>query len=356
METRLQMIRSGMQEQELDGMLITNGYNRRYVSGFTGSSGCCLLTMEAADLITDFRYVEQATKQAPFFEIVRHQADMLDMAVNRAKHHGVRRLGFEKHHLTYALFQRLEEWAGDIELVPVAGIVEEARLMKTPEEVQIIKEAAEIADKAFSHILTYIRPGMKELEVANELEFYMRSLGASGSSFDIIVASGIRSALPHGVASDKVIEDGDMVTLDFGAYYKGYCSDITRTIAVGEPGKKMREIYDIVLRAQLNGVQNIRPGMTGKEADALTRDIIAAAGYGSMFGHSTGHGLGLEVHEGPTLSARGDRPLAPGMVVTIEPGIYLEGMGGVRIEDDVLITGDGCEILTKSPKELLVIQ
>jgi Xaa-Pro aminopeptidase len=351
---KLQKIRSRMQG-ELDAFVITSGYNRRYVSGFTGSSGCCLITAQAAELITDFRYIEQATKQAQGFEIVRHEGDMLEMAVERARQHGSKRLGFEKNHLTYALFQRLQELAQEIELVPVAGIVEDARLVKTPEEVQIIKEAAEIADKAFAHILTYIKPGMTELQVANELEFYMRSLGAASSSFDIIVASGVRSALPHGVASDKVIEAGDMVTLDFGAYYKGYCSDITRTIAVGEPGEKMREIYDIVLRAQLNGVAKLKSGMTGKEADALTRDIITAAGYGPYFGHSTGHGIGLEVHEGPGLSVRGEQVLVPGMVVTVEPGIYLEGVGGVRIEDDVLITENGCEILTKSPKELLVI-
>jgi Xaa-Pro aminopeptidase len=355
MKANLQAIRSRIQEQRLDGLLITNGYNRRYVSGFTGSSGCCLLTEQNADLLTDFRYIEQATRQAPEFEIVRHGADMLETVIERARQHGAKRLGFEKNHITYALYQRLEELASDIELVPVAGIVESSRLVKTPEEVQNIKEAAKIADKAFAHILTYIKPGITELAVANELDFYMRSLGAAGVSFDTIVASGVRSALPHGVASDKVIEKGDMVTLDFGAYYKGYCSDITRTIAVGEPGEKMREVYDVVLRAQLNGVKKIKAGLTGKEADALTRDIITEAGYGSYFGHSTGHGIGLEVHEGPTLSMRGEQKLEPGMVVTVEPGIYLEGVGGVRIEDDVLITEYGCEILTQSPKELLVI-
>lgn len=355
METKLRKIRDWMKKEDVDGLLITNGYNRRYISGFTGSSGCCLLTEDAADLITDFRYIEQATRQAPWFEIVQHQAEMLEMAVERVKGHGVKRLGFEKNHMTYALYQRLAELADSIELVPVAGAVEASRLIKNADEVQIIKEATAIADKAFSHILTYIKPGVTELAVANELEFYMRSLGATSSSFDTIVASGVRSALPHGVASDKVIETGDMVTLDFGAYYKGYCSDITRTIAVGEPGEKMREIYEVVLRAQLNGVQHIKAGMTGKEADALTRDIIADAGYGPNYGHSTGHGIGLEVHEGPTLSVRGEQKLVSGMVVTVEPGIYLEGIGGVRIEDDVLITGEGCEILTSSPKELLVI-
>jgi Xaa-Pro aminopeptidase len=354
-QTKLQEIRDWMKKEGVDGLLITNGYNRRYISGFTGSSGCCLLTEDTADLITDFRYIEQATRQAPGFKIVKHQADMLETAIERAKGYGIKHLGFEKNHITYALYQRLVEFADSIELVPAAGAVEASRLIKTAEEVQIIKEAAAIADKAFSHILNYIKPGVTELAVANELEFYMRSLGATRTSFDTIVASGVRSALPHGVASDKVIETGEMVTLDFGAYYKGYCSDITRTIAVGEPGEKMREIYDVVLRAQLNGVQHIKAGMTGREADALTRDIIADAGYGSNYGHSTGHGIGLEVHEGPTLSVRGEQKLVSGMIVTVEPGVYLDGIGGVRIEDDVRITEEGCEILTSSPKELLVI-
>ncbi|GEN32835.1 M24 family metallopeptidase [Aneurinibacillus danicus] len=355
MDRKLEAIRVRMKEEGFDGLLITNGYNRRYITGFTGSSGCCLVTESAADLITDFRYIEQAIRQAPAFEIVRHQADMLETVIERAKRYGVKRLGFEKSHVTYALYQRLAELADGIKLVPVSGVVEASRLVKTADELQVIREATEIADKAFAHILNFIKPGVTELAVANELEFYMRSLGAASSSFDIIVASGARSALPHGVASDKVIEKGEMVTLDFGAYHKGYCSDITRTIAVGEPGEKMREIYNIVLRAQLNGVNKIGAGMTGKEADALTRDIILEAGYGPYFGHSTGHGIGLEVHEGPTLSVRGEQKLEPGMVVTIEPGIYLEGEGGVRIEDDVVITENGCEILTRSPKELLVI-
>lgn len=346
-----------LQEKGIDALLVTNSYNRRYISGFTGTSGLCLLASSVRELLTDFRYVEQALEQtkANGFTVVRHGADMLATVAEQVAKYGVKKLGFEKNDVSYAMYEQLCAAMPDIELLPVSGMIEEMRLIKTAREIAIIQEAADIADRAFTHMLDFIKPGRTELEVSNELEFFMRGQGATSSSFDIIVASGVRSALPHGVASEKIIEKGDMITLDFGAYYNGYCSDITRTIAVGEPGEKMREIYEIVLKAQLHGVAHVKAGMTGKEADALTRDIITAAGYGPQFGHSTGHGIGLEIHEAPGLSFRNDAVLRPGMVVTVEPGIYLEGIGGVRIEDDVVITESGCDILTKSPKELLVL-
>jgi Xaa-Pro aminopeptidase len=228
-------------------------------------------------------------------------------------------------------------------------------LIKTDAEIKILKVAADIADAAFKYILDFIRPGKTELEVSNELEFFMRRAGATSSSFDTIVASGYRSALPHGVASDKVIEIGDIVTMDYGCYYNGYVSDITRTVAVGEPDAKLREIYDVVLEAQLRGMAGIKPGLTGKQADAITRDYITEKGYGEYFGHSTGHGIGLEVHEGPGLSKKSDIILEPGMVVTCEPGIYIPGLGGVRIEDDTLITNELNEALTHSTKELIIL-
>ncbi len=243
----------------------------------------------------------------------------------------------------------------EAELVPISGVIEKLRLIKTEAEIKILKVAADIADAAFKHILDFIRPGKTELEVSNELEFFMRRAGATSSSFSTIVASGHRSALPHGVASDKVIEAGDIVTMDYGAYYNGYVSDITRTVAVGEPDAKLKEIYDIVLNAQLRGMDGFKPGMTGREADALTRDYITEKGYGEYFGHSTGHGIGLEVHEGPSLSMKSDIILEPGMVVTCEPGIYIPGLGGVRIEDDTHITKDGNEALTHSTKELIIL-
>ena len=229
------------------------------------------------------------------------------------------------------------------------------RLIKDNHELSILKEAADIADAAFKHILDYIKPGLMELDVANELEFFMRKSGATSSSFDIIVASGWRSALPHGVASNKVIEKGDFVTMDFGALHKGYVSDITRTIAVGEPSDKLKEIYDVVLESQLRAMDQIKPGLTGIQADAIARDYITEKGYGEYFGHSLGHGIGLEVHEGPGLSYRSETKLVPGMVVTVEPGIYLPSIGGVRIEDDTLITESGNETLTHSTKDLIIL-
>jgi Xaa-Pro aminopeptidase len=348
-------LREKMRTENLVGFVVTNPYNRRYLSGFTGTSANLVITSHSAQLITDFRYVEQAGQQAPDFTVVRHERDILQCVGEEVKKQGVKRLAFEQDYVTYALYQKLAGCTQGVELVPVQGMIEELRLIKTPEEIKVIKEAAHIADQAFAHILEFIKPGVTERQVANELEFTMRRLGATASSFDTIVASGPRSALPHGVATDKSIQSGELVTLDFGAYYQGYCSDITRTIAVGKPDPKLEEIYSIVLKAQLNGVQNIRPGMRGIEGDALTREIIREAGFAEYFGHGTGHGVGLEIHEGPTLSPRGEQKLEPGMVVTVEPGIYLPGLGGVRIEDDVVITEQGCDVLTSSPKEFIIL-
>jgi Xaa-Pro aminopeptidase len=352
---KLEKLRSSFSANGIDGMLITSTYNRRYMTNFTGSAGVVLITADKAQFITDFRYVEQASKQCQGFEIVKHNGTISEEVAIQAKKLGIQKLGFEEDHLTFSTYREYEKEV-ESELVPVSGLIEKLRLIKTDAEIKILKVAADIADAAYKHILDFIRPGKTELEVSNELEFFMRKAGATSSSFDIIVASGYRSALPHGVASDKVIETGDFVTLDYGAYYNGYVSDITRTVAVGEPDAKMKEIYDIVLEAQLKGMAGIKPGMTGREADALTRDYISEKGYGEYFGHSTGHGIGLEIHEGPGLSFRSDTVLEPGMVVTVEPGIYIPGLGGVRIEDDTIITKDHNEALTHSTKELIILK
>jgi Xaa-Pro aminopeptidase len=351
---KLTKLREAFHAAGIDGLLITSSYNRTYMTNFTGSAGVVLISADKALFITDFRYVEQAQKQAVGYEIVQHVGPISEEVAEQVKALGIQKLGFEQDALTYGEFKVYEEKVGT-EFVPTSGLIEKLRLIKTDSEIKILKDAAQIADAAFQHILSFIRPGISELEVSNELEFFMRKQGATSSSFDTIVASGKRSALPHGVASEKLIEKGDFVTLDFGAYYKGYCSDITRTIAVGEPSPELKRIYDIVLEAQLRGVNGIKAGMTGREADALTRDYIAENGYGEAFGHSTGHGIGLEIHEGPALSVRSDMVLEPGMVVTVEPGIYVPNLGGVRIEDDILITKDGNEILTHSPKELIIL-
>ncbi|MBX9972991.1 Xaa-Pro peptidase family protein [Cytobacillus firmus] len=351
---KIQKLRACFTESGIDGMLITSSFNRRYMTGFTGSAGVVLISADKALFITDFRYTEQAAKQCEGYEIVKHTGAIPEEVAKQAEQLGIKKLGFEENHLTFSSYKAYEK-AVNSELVPVSDTIEKLRLIKTDSEIKIIKVAADIADAAFKHILDVIRPGITELEVSNELEFFMRKAGAVSSSFDIIVASGYRSALPHGVASDKVIEKGDFVTLDFGAYYKGYVSDITRTVAVGEPEDKLKEIYTIVQEAQERGMEGIKPGMSGKEADALTRDYISGKGYGEYFGHSTGHGIGLEVHEGPALSFKSDVILEPGMVVTVEPGIYIPGLGGVRIEDDTVITKDHNETLTHSTKELIIL-
>jgi Xaa-Pro aminopeptidase len=355
LEKRLSKLRQKLQERGIEALLISHPVNRRYLTGFTGSAGVVLITATEQLLLTDFRYVIQAQEQAPQMTLVQHQG-IYHTVGEQCRKLGIKALSFEQDHLTFAEFLQLKEAVGDIKLQPTSGIVKELRMVKDADELAVMREAARIADQAFSKILSDIKPGVRENEISFKLEFYMRELGATSSSFDMIVASGKRSALPHGVASDKVLELGDLVTLDFGAFYQGYASDITRTVMLGRPSEKQKEIYDIVLEACNRTIAALRPGMTGKEADAVARDYIRAHGYGEFFGHSTGHGLGMEVHELPMLSSRGDMVLQPNMVVTVEPGIYLPEVGGVRIEDDVVITETGCEALNQSSKEWIVIE
>ena len=341
-----------LQENEVDAILVTNPYNRRYITNFTGTAGVALITTSDAFFVTDFRYVNQAKEQAPDFTVIEHQGPIEDKLAELINKLAIKRLGFEADHVTYATYSLYEEKFA-VEVVAVKEIIESLRLIKTSQEIAILKDAATIADDAFEHIVEFIKPGVREIDIANELEIFMRKQGATSSSFDIIVASGHRSALPHGVASDKVIENGELVTMDYGALYKGYCSDITRTVAVGNISDELKEIYETVLEAQVRGVNGIKPKMTGKEADALTRDYIEKQGFGEYFGHSTGHGIGLEIHEGPGLSPRSETVLKKNMVVTVEPGIYIPGIGGCRIEDDIVLTETGNERLTFARKELI---
>lgn len=352
---RVSRLQGLLQENNLDALLITSSANRTYLSGFTGSSGYVLITITQAVLFTDSRYVTQAGEQVAHMDIIEHEPKAIRTIAKALVDCGIQRLGFESAHVTYADYQAYANELNGIDLVPAVDMVEQLRMIKDEWELAILKEAAELADQTFSYILGVIKPGMKEREVALELETYMRKAGATGPSFETIVASGERSALPHGVASDKVIQSGEFVKLDFGAYYKGYCSDITRTVMVGKPTKKHKEIYEIVLEAQVHALEQIRPGMTGSEADALTRDIIKMYGYNDYFGHGTGHGIGLEIHEAPRLSQNSNTCLQTGMTVTVEPGIYLPGFGGVRIEDDIVITENGIERLTVSSKDFTVI-
>lgn len=352
---KLEKLREQLSVQGVDAFLITSPSNRFYMTGFTGTSGVAFVTADQALFITDFRYTEQAAAQAQGYEIVQHKGPIPEEVATQAEALGVKKIGFEQDYVTYSEYEAYERAFSKGELVGVKGALEQLRLMKDEKELKIVKDACDIADAAFKHILEYIQPGRTELDVSNELEFFMRKAGATSSSFDIIVASGARSALPHGVATDKVIQTGELVTMDFGARYKGYASDITRTIGVGEVSEELRQVYDIVLESQLRAMEGIQPGMTGKEADSLARNLIAEKGYGEYFGHSLGHGLGVDVHEAPSLSAKSDMLLEEGMIVTVEPGIYLPGKGGVRIEDDTLVTKDGNETLTHSTKEWITL-
>ena len=353
MQQRVNKLREAMALQGVSAMFVASDINRRYLTGFTGSAGYVLITETESYLLTDFRYMTQAPQQAKDFKVVEHAPKVMETVKGLLGSSA--KLGFEQEHVTFATYQSYKEALVGVELVPVSGLVEGLRIFKDEGELAIMREAAVLADHTFSHILTKIRPGVTERELDLQMEMFMRENGATSSSFDTIVASGERSALPHGVASSRVLQGNEFITFDFGALLNGYCSDVTRTVVLGEASDRHREVYGIVLEAQLNALDKIRPGMTGREADALTRDIISSYGYGDNYGHSTGHGLGMEVHESPRLSKLSDDILKPGMVVTVEPGIYIPGFGGVRIEDDIVITETGIEIITSSTKELTLL-
>ncbi|AUG57676.1 M24 family metallopeptidase [Acetivibrio saccincola] len=352
---RLEKLRQKLKEKDLDGILIVKRENYMYISGFTGTYAYLVISQEDAVLLTDFRYSKQAKEEAEIFEVIEYEGRLLNALNDVIVSKGIKRLGFEENVVTYKTYTEMKKLLKVEKLVPVDGMVEDIRAVKDDEEIEIIKKAVEIADHAFSHILNYIKPGVSEYEIALELEHYMKKKGAKGTSFETIVASGYRSFFPHGTASSKKIENNEAVTLDFGAVYKNYCSDMTRTVFVGKPDDKLFKIYDIVLKAQKSAIEAAKKGFTGKEIDSVARNIIEENGYGKNFGHGLGHGVGLEVHEKPTLSKRGDVKMENGMVVTIEPGIYLENLGGVRIEDIVVINDDFPVVLTKSPKEIIVL-
>ena len=351
MIARLARFREQLSDKGIDAGILYKPENRRYLSGFTGSSGYVVVTLDDAYFITDFRYMEQASKQCMGFEVLEHtNENPLHTILKGLK---LNNIGFEDDFVTYAQYREFCDKLEHTKMVPLEGVMGNLRKIKDEEEIKMIEKAALIADHAFDHILKFIKVGMKETDVALELEVFMKRQGASGLSFDSIVASGVRSSLPHGVASDKIIEEGDFVTLDFGCVYEGYCSDMTRTFVMGKASEKQKEIYSIVLDAQINALEAIKPGITGVEVDRIARDIIKEKGYGNCFGHGLGHGVGLEVHEAPRLSPLGHETLRPGMVVTDEPGIYVPGFGGVRIEDLVVVTETGCRTLSKSPKDLI---
>jgi Xaa-Pro aminopeptidase len=344
-------------ETEVDVMLIGELINIRYLTGYTGTNGLALIGPHTRTFITDFRYVTQVAAEVdPAYERVRASLDLLEVLPEALPEGGLR-LGFEEEHTSVATHRRLLELLGDrAELVPVKGLVERLRAVKEPQEVERVRVAATLADAAFERLLRDGLVGRTEREIAIALEHDMRERGAERASFETIVAAGPHGALPHATPRDEPIRHGDLVVIDWGAQCDGYCSDCTRTVAAGEPGDQARALYDLVLQAQLAGLDAVKAGRSGRETDASARALIDAAGEGEHFGHGLGHGVGLDIHEGPRLSQRSEDDLRAGNVVTVEPGVYLPERFGIRIEDLVLVTDDGCEILSSVTKRLLVIE
>ena len=341
---------------EVDGLLLTSPYSRYYGAEFEISEGVAIVSKKGCRYFTDSRYIESAENGIQGFEVLEVNREMnYTKRLNDAiADFGVTTLGYEEDYLTVAELQSYEAKL-EAKLLPYNRKISSFRIVKEDWEFQLMRKAQEITDKAFAEVVTRIKPGMTEKELQAELIYCLYKNGGDGLAFDPIVVSGPNTSLPHGVAGDRVIQEGDFITLDFGASYKGYCSDMTRTVAVGYATEEMKKIYETVLAAQKAGIAMSRAGVTGKEIDATARKVIADAGYGQYFGHGYGHGLGLEVHEAPSVSVGGVDPMPVNTICSAEPGIYLPGKFGVRIEDVVIFQENGCEDITKSPKNLMIV-
>jgi len=355
---RLEKFRRKMEKIELDGFLVTQPHNRRYLSGFTGSNGVLIITKDKQALATDFRYYEQARRQCPDWELIEvggvFTEKMLEML--RKMGLGGRRVGFEPADLRVSTLLKWEQaLEGRLVLVHTENFVEELRMQKDEGELAGLKKAIALADEAYRRIAAWLQPGLTERQIAWELEVYMRAHGAEALSFEPVVASGPNSALPHAKPSGRIIQKGEPITMDFGCVVGGYCSDLTRTVCLGQPAdEQYLTVWNKVLEAQEAALTGAKAGMTGVEVDALARDVINAAGHKEHFGHSLGHSVGLFIHEAPRFSFLYDEKIPAGAVVTVEPGIYIPGWGGVRIEDIVLVNEDGVEVLTTAPKEAVL--
>lgn len=344
-----------LNERKLDAILVSDGYNMRYISGFTGATGYLFISKVSRKLFTDSRYTVAAQTQAPDFEVVivdgaRNYAALINEAIAADS---VNVLGFEANNFSYAQYEGFKKALKVKEFVPVGNDLSLLRVKKTEEELANLRQAEHIGDIAFNEILGHLKPGVTELEIAAKLEYIMKCNGAEKLSFETIVAAGINGSKPHAEPGNYKIQSGDLVTMDFGCVYNGYCSDMTRTVCVGKANAKQREIYDIVLKAQTTVIDNLKPGMKGKEYDKIARDIITEAGYGQYFGHGLGHSVGLEIHEDPRFSVAEERIIEPGTIITVEPGIYIPDFGGVRIEDMLVVTEDGCEDFAHSRKDFI---
>ncbi|MCJ7508872.1 MAG: Xaa-Pro peptidase family protein [candidate division Zixibacteria bacterium] len=357
MKNRIKKLVSLLEKENLDALLVSFRSNVRYLSGYDGTNGLVLLTGDKGFFLTDFRYQEQAKKEVRDLKLHFAQRELIyDLTEFKFLQKKNQRIGFEANYISYSTVQKLKEILPNALLVPTENLVESLLIIKDKSEITKIEKAAQITDKTFSHILDLVKPGVREKDLAAEIEHSFKRMGGDGPAFSTIVASGYRSSMPHGRASNKKLKMGEFITFDMGAMYQGYVSDMTRTLVLGKATPKQKKIYSLVLKAQTKAISRAKAGISGMELDKVAREVIAKAGYGKYFGHGLGHGLGLEVHSGPVVNARSKTILKPGMVITIEPGIYIPGWGGVRIEDDVLITARGCKVLNQSPKNLIEIR
>ncbi len=351
---QIQKLRQKLEQQELEALLISQSDNRRYLSGFTGSAGWLLISDSKAYLAVDFRYVEQAKKEALEFETIHIRGEVINWLPEIISGLNLKKIGFEASEISFAayrqLFDKLVNSQNQIKLVPTTNLVESIRAVKELEELELIAKAAGLADSALEYVKTIIRPGVTEKDIAWELEKSLREKGSETMPFDIIVASSSNSALPHARPSERIINRDEPIVIDLGAKVNGYCCDLSRTFCLGKGNETFSKIYDIVLGAQLAGLATIRAEMSGGQADQLSRIIIEQANFGVAFGHGLGHGIGLAAHELPRLGPSSSDLLVEGMVFTIEPGIYISGWGGVRIEDTVTLKDGKIEILTKANK------
>lgn len=352
MSARVDRLREAMASKGLDGLLVTKPENRLYLCGFSGSEGVLLVTEANCLLVVDGRYTEQALREAPQCQVVEARADLLSAAAARAG--GVRRLGFESQHLTCEAHARLQAVLGE-RMQPCPGLVEGLRQVKDEGELELVRGALEAGERAFLRLQRWVREGVCERRVALEMSYLLRLQGCEREAFDTIAASGPNAALPHAQPGDRTLQAGDMLVLDFGGRFHHYCGDTTRTVAVGAAPPRLREVYARVAEAQQAAIERVAAGVPAARVDEAARGVLRAHGLAEYFVHSTGHGLGLEVHEAPSLGARSDEILAANMVVTIEPGVYLPGWGGVRIEDVVVVKDGGCEALSQAPRELLIL-
>lgn len=355
--SRLYNLRSEMRRQTLSAVLITNPANVFYLSGFAGSRGdaILLITQYDAKILTDSRYTLQVAEQCVGFQILGTSANDISAIGKYLSDKEIYAVGFENCSVSYAFWARFQRELPEIEQIPIDHLITKLRDIKDEEEIRCIQKACDIAVLSLHETIPFIKEGVSERDVALELEYRMRKNGASGASFETIVASGLRGALPHGLASAKLLACGDAVTIDFGALYEGYCSDMTRTFFIGEASPELVKIYHAVLQAQTFAIEHFAVGMKASQVDGIARNILLDNGYGKYFCHALGHGVGIEIHEGISVSRRNDTPIMPGMVFSVEPGVYIEGLGGVRIEDLVLCRENGLEILTRGFKKELAI-